>query len=143
MTKDRIEIDAITIDASGRLLVRPSAPMTFEFIYRAACGVGWDVATRSLVSPAPEEWTYVDWFAQIHGAVAAEYGETLTTTSMTCWDNVPDELRDQINDWLQNSPAPGDAPGRLDSVEQRSRLRREETDRAAIAAPEAASRVKD
>ena len=94
----KIPIEEITIDAAGRLLVRPvlKTGTDFAFIYRAAVGVNWDPRSASLVAPKPKEWSYIDWFRNIIAAVRSEYGDQLTLSSETEWSNVPSDLRQQI-----------------------------------------------
>jgi hypothetical protein len=100
MTMQRVAIDEVAIDSAGRLLVRPAAPATFEFIYRAAAGVGWSPASRSLSSPAPDKWTHFEWFTHMHGAVKSEYGQLLVISPSTRWSNVPMPVQAQIVEWL-------------------------------------------
>ncbi len=100
MTMQRVTIDEVAIDSAGRLLVRPAAPATFEFIYRAAAGVAWSPESRSLSTPVPDEWTHFEWFTQVHGAVKSEYGQLLIISPSTQWSRVPMPVRAQIVDWL-------------------------------------------
>ena len=103
-----VEIEAVTIDEVGRLLVRPSPPAVYDQIYRAALGVGWDPPTRSLVTPTPEEGSYFRWFRRIVDAVRSEYGQHLCISEITGWQNVSLRLRTEINNWsggtLPNRP---------------------------------------
>jgi hypothetical protein len=96
-------IDEIAIDQAGRLLVRPrlGPAHDFAFIYRDASGVRWDAGSRSLVAPAPETWSYLDWLKQIVAAVSSEYGHRLQLTPETRWSGVPAELQSSIEQWLQ------------------------------------------
>lgn len=96
----RVAIDEVAIDSAGRLLVRPVAPATFEFIYRAALGVTWSPESRSLSTPVPDEWTHFEWFTQVHGAVKSEYGQLLIISPSTQWSSVPMPVQVQIVDWL-------------------------------------------
>jgi hypothetical protein len=89
------EILEVRIDADGKLLVRPQVH-TFPHIYRAAMQVGWDPDNRTLFSPKPREWSYLQWFRQIVAAASDEYGVRLVIAPQTAWFNVPDTLRAEI-----------------------------------------------
>ena len=97
-------VDEITVDETGRLLVRPRLGRGEDFagIYRAAMGVSWDSNIRSLMAPVPREWTHFDWFRHMVAAVVQEYGIRLVIRDDTKW-TVPDELRHQIQDWYRDS----------------------------------------
>jgi hypothetical protein len=98
------EIVEVRIDADGKLLVRPQV-RTFPYIYRAAMQVGWDPDNRTLFSPKPREWSYLQWFRQIVAAASDEYGVRLVITPQTAWSDVPDALRAEI-EAEQNQPDP-------------------------------------
>ena len=95
-----VPIDTVSLDAEGRLLVRPvlSPDADYAFIYRAAVGVDWDPESRSLVAPVPKEWSYLDWFLNICAAVRSEYGDQLVLPPETEWYSVPEELQRQIRE---------------------------------------------
>ena len=93
MTTDKIL--EIGIDDKERLFVKPKTE-NFEFIYRDASGVNWDINGQFLYSPKPTEMTYFDWFRQIILATKGEYGCELKITSETNWTNIPNELKNQI-----------------------------------------------
>ncbi|MBC2704882.1 hypothetical protein [Desulfobacula sp.] len=82
---ERIKI--IRIDDEGRLHLHPEE-MEFNHIYRSAAEVHWNEETKSLYSPKPCEWTYIDWIRQILGAVRAEYGIELVIDENTSWENI-------------------------------------------------------
>jgi hypothetical protein len=88
-------ISEVWVDDAGRLHLKP-ASKTFPLIYRAAMEVHWDEPSQSLFSPAPREWTYVNWFDQIVAAVKDEYGINLLLTPSTAWRNTPNDLRSEI-----------------------------------------------
>src|SRR5688572_15903023 len=91
----RAAVREVAIDPDGRIRVWPLTSQ-YEFIYRAACGVQWDAARQCLASPVSEEWSPVDWFRHIAGAVASEYGERLIIGPETVWTNVPPDMRARI-----------------------------------------------
>ena len=93
MTTDNII--EIGIDKKERIYIKPEKEH-FEFIYRAAAEVGWDVKEYFLYSSKPREWTYFDWYRQIIMATKDEYGCQLVLTDKTQWTNIPNELKDQI-----------------------------------------------
>jgi hypothetical protein len=77
-------IAEVEVDATGRLRVRPGS-LLFPLIWRAAAEVHWDDASRTLLSPKPRDWTYVDWFTRIIEAVKDEYGVALEIGKSTRW----------------------------------------------------------
>jgi len=95
MTTDNIS--EIGIDELGRLYIVPKV-RTFPYIYREAMGVHWDDEKKFLYSPAPKEWTYLDWFKQIISAVEAQSCE-LKVVEETAWVNIDSILREEIEDW--------------------------------------------
>lgn len=95
-------IAEVGFDGLGRLFVRPSQTK-FRDIYRAAMEVHWDENVQVLHSPEPEralsalrKWTWADWYRQIIGAAADEYGIRLTLGTNTRWLNIAPDLRKQI-----------------------------------------------
>jgi hypothetical protein len=102
MRQDRIV--EVRIDDEGRLLLR-AAETSFEQIYRAALGIGWDAAAQALVSPVPVRWSHADWFTQILSAAADEFGVELELGTGTAWVGVPPDARHEMesfarSDWL-------------------------------------------
>jgi hypothetical protein len=93
-----VSIEEVSVDPLGCLVVRPrlSTNADLAFIYRAAADISWNPESRSLIAPAPKEWSYADWFDQMRFAVSSEYGQRLTLTADTAWANVPDEVRAEI-----------------------------------------------
>lgn len=91
----------VRIDDQKRLLVRASET-TFDKIYRAALGVQWDLDAKALTSPVPREWGYLQWFQQILGAVADEYGVELTLAPDTLWTEVSSDLRGDIETFARS-----------------------------------------
>lgn len=86
----------IEIDGKGRLLIYP-ASHTYPMIYREAVEVHWDAAGKYLYSPQPREWSYLDWFKHIITTV-----RDLRLTSETKWSNVPEELREAAETWMDH-----------------------------------------
>jgi hypothetical protein len=92
-----LDVAEVSIDESGRLLIRPREPDdSFQFVYRAAAEVGWDPVQACFTCPKPREWSYVRWFQQARSAVGSELGWTLKVTRRTTWTNIPDVLREEI-----------------------------------------------
>ena len=92
-----LEVAEISIDADGRLLIRPrEAAESFEYVYRAGAEVTWDQARSSFACPKPREWSYSRWFQLARDAVRGEVGLEFTITSRTAWTNVTDAVREDI-----------------------------------------------
>jgi hypothetical protein len=92
-----LEVAEISIDESGRLLIRPrDADDSFQYVYRAAAEVSWDPAQACFTCPQPREWSYLQWFEHARGAVRSELGWNLKVTRRTTWTNVADDLREKI-----------------------------------------------
>lgn len=89
MVEDRIV--SVGINDSGRLFVRPEK-RTFEYIYRAAMDVRWDGTLGVLITNAPREMSYPDWFRQVWSASILEYGVDLRLSEETHWIDMPDDL---------------------------------------------------
>jgi len=92
-------IKEIKIDSSGFLCVTPENTK-FPYIYREAMDVQWDKVRKCLFSPIPREhshgeWTYIDWFKQILAA-ASEQSTELRITKNTHWENIDDNLKEEI-----------------------------------------------
>jgi Integron Cassette Protein Hfx_Cass5 len=94
----QVAIAAISVDAAGRLLVKPalSKNADFNFIYRAAMEVSWDSELRSFSAPAPRAWSRADWFKKIVAAAKGEYGVQLCLSPDTQWSNVAAEDKQEI-----------------------------------------------
>jgi hypothetical protein len=101
------QIEDISIDSTGRLLVHPAMGPSdsYAYIYRSAMGVHWLTKERSLVAPTPKEWSYLAWFQQIVKAVADEYGDHLVLSDTTRWSNVPGEIKAEIENWAKGDSA--------------------------------------
>jgi len=99
MTTDTIA--EISIDASGRLHVRPTRS-AFPYVWRAGMEVSWSERSSTLRSPLPRAWSYVDWYRQIVAAAKVEYGYTLVLAPDTRWINVPAELQEAIVEAVQD-----------------------------------------
>ncbi|WP_431163007.1 DUF7683 domain-containing protein [Flagellimonas beolgyonensis] len=88
-------ITKIEIDVSGQLHISPGQNK-FVQIYRTAREVHWDLKRQTLYSPVPKGWTYVDWFSHIVKVVKEECFCQLHLTNETVWVNVPESIRDEI-----------------------------------------------
>lgn len=96
MTDNKIDkILRVEIDDSGRLHLTPEISR-FTLVYRTATGVHWDNDKKTLYSPKPREWSYLDWFLHITGVVKTECSIKLELTENTEWINIPDELKKEI-----------------------------------------------
>jgi Integron Cassette Protein Hfx_Cass5 len=94
---DREAIAEIGIDDQGRLYVSPRA-QEFPYIYREAMEVDWDHAARCLyVPPAPraQQADPLWWFQRILAA-AREQGYELHIAQETKWQNIPQQLKEEI-----------------------------------------------
>jgi hypothetical protein len=109
-TMDTDIIDEVSIDAEGRLHVKP-ASAAFPQIYREAMEVHWDPGSRTLYSPTPREWSYARWFKQILAA-AKEQSCHLQLSKSTQWRNVPQPVQDEIAAWLTTLSYSEDAKAR-------------------------------
>jgi hypothetical protein len=95
--RDRLrtdEVEAVGIDEHGSLWVKP-ATATFPHIYLEAMEVRWDAERGRLCSPAPREWSYLDWFKQIRAA-AREQGVDLQLGPAIAWSRIEPALREAI-----------------------------------------------
>lgn len=103
---DSDAIAEIGVDDKGRLYVSPQAK-AFPHIYREAMEVHWDSEGKYLCSPAPPRSqlaTPIWWFKQILSAAKAqECGLVLETA--TRWNNVPQDLKDEIVSFQGNADA--------------------------------------
>jgi hypothetical protein len=98
---DIIEVESITIQENGCLLVKPvgNPSKMFRFIYRAAMEVDWEEESQSFICPKPRKWSYFDWYRQVITAVVSEMGTLLKITENTLWQNVSTELKNQIKNY--------------------------------------------
>ncbi len=88
-------VEEIRVSEDGRLYVKPDG-LTFPYIYREAMEVSWDKELKSFYSPHPREWTYLEWYRQIHKAAIAQSCQ-LKITFETLWVNISDELKESIS----------------------------------------------
>lgn len=93
---NRDDIVEIGIDKAERLYVKPTST-DFSHIYRAAMEVHWCPEQKLLYSPKPREWSYFDWYRQIHSAAKDEYGIFLVITENTQWVGIAAELKNEIS----------------------------------------------
>ncbi|NHF60180.1 hypothetical protein FK220_012565 [Flavobacteriaceae bacterium TP-CH-4] len=85
----------VEIDNSGRLHVTPEKSK-FTHIYRTATEVHWENDKRSLYSPKPRDWSYLDWFLHIIGVARTECLTELKVNGNTEWINITTELKNEI-----------------------------------------------
>ncbi|WP_396637412.1 hypothetical protein [Maribacter sp. R77961] len=98
---DRDEILVIKVDDKGKLNIKPYST-TYPMIYRSATEVHWDNDKKTLYSPKPKDWSYLEWYLHIVGVVKAECSVILELTNKTEWINIPDELKAEITKAQQN-----------------------------------------
>ena len=93
-----IPIAQIEVAESGLLSIAPGVPDVehFEHICRTATGVRWLRGCRSFSPVRMAELSHAQWFSVIVGAAASEYGVQLEITPQTKWQNVPAEIRAEI-----------------------------------------------
>ena len=93
-----VAIERVSIDASGRIAVRPEYTFKSDFaaVHRAGMEVSWDSTARMFTTPVPRQWSQARWFLQIVRAVKEECGANLFLTPSTEWDNVSDAVRAEI-----------------------------------------------
>ncbi|WP_295796019.1 hypothetical protein [Mucilaginibacter sp.] len=85
----------IEIDDLGRLCICPEKE-EFTLIFRTATEVHWDGKGRFLYSPKPQEWSYFEWYKHITSVVMEEFNCELLLNSNTRFDNLPENLLNQI-----------------------------------------------
>ncbi|MBU2974593.1 hypothetical protein [Zobellia sp. B3R18] len=98
---DRDKILLIEIDDKGKLNIKPCST-TYPMIYRSATEVHWDKNKKTLYSPKPTDWNYLEWYLHIIGVVKSECSIMLELTDKTEWVNIGDELRAEITKAQQN-----------------------------------------
>lgn len=91
--KDKIA--KVEIDYSGKLHLTPEKSQ-FPLIYRTATEVHWDNIKKTLYSPKPKEWSYLDWFSHIISVAKTECLTELLLSDETDWINIPEELKREI-----------------------------------------------
>lgn len=93
MRKDSIVY--IKINEEGQLHIKPEI-LTFPMIYRSASEVNWNSESKTLFSPRPRDWSYINWFNHIIDIAQGDNYCKLEITSKTMWINIPIELRKEI-----------------------------------------------
>lgn len=96
MTEDKIV--SVIINEEGQLHIVPES-LSFPMIYRSASEVHWNNSTKSLYSPKPREWNYLDWYQHIIGIAEGDNYCKLLITSDTEWVNIPTELKKEIENF--------------------------------------------
>lgn len=89
-------IAAVTMDETGRLLLRPAETLFDDLHMAGAWGFRWDVPTRSLAIPLPREWSYRDWFDHVVTIIGQQYGVHLKLGPQTQWASVPSTIQKEI-----------------------------------------------
>lgn len=86
------------IDEVGRLHVMPILALDrdFAWVCRAAMGVGWDTASRSLHASMEREWSRTRWYLQIAMRAAVEYRVLLHLTRDFEWIGLADGDRETL-----------------------------------------------
>jgi len=98
--KDRIL--RVEIDDSGRLHLTPEKTK-FTLIYRTATEVHWDNDKKTLYSPKPRDWNYLNWFSHIVGVAKTECSTELILTNKTEWINISEDLKNKITKAQQSA----------------------------------------
>lgn len=90
-------IEKIELSNDNILYVTPKN-YCFTYIYRSAMGVHWDIADKSLyfVSPIKQENDILKAYKQIISALQNEYGKTLKVSSNTEYDNLTENMKNEI-----------------------------------------------
>jgi hypothetical protein len=97
-----VRIEEIGFGADRSITVKPCLEQSEDFahIYRAASGVWWDAGRRVLYTvPTPGSslpHSSVEWYKAILSAVSGEYGRLLSPDQNTVWQNVPSDIRQEI-----------------------------------------------
>lgn len=86
----------VTMDATGRLLLKPAETQFDDLHMAGAWGFRWDAPTRSLAIPAPREWSYRHWFEHVVGIIRQEYGVHLKLGQETAWVSVPPSVQQEL-----------------------------------------------
>jgi hypothetical protein len=104
-TESKIEL--VAIDAAGRFFVRPQLSKAdfLTQIHRDDSGIEWNDEMRALCAAEPHRWEHLALFRQIRGAVKRKYGRDFVLTPSTVWENVPADLRSQIEASMAQSPS--------------------------------------
>ncbi|WP_400073378.1 hypothetical protein [Zobellia russellii] len=99
MCRDKILF--VEIDEKGKLNIRPYST-TYPMIYRSATEVHWDKDKKTLYSPKPTDWSYLEWYLHILSVIKTECSVILELTDKTEWVNIGNELRAEITKAQQN-----------------------------------------
>jgi hypothetical protein len=89
-------ITEVTLDKTGRLLLKPAETLFDDLHMAGAWGFRWDAPTQSLAIPPPREWSYRDWFEHVSKIIGSQYGVQLKLGPQTQWKAVPSSVRDEI-----------------------------------------------
>ncbi len=86
----------VEIDNIGRLLIYPSTH-NYSMVYREGVEVQWDGMGKYLYSPVPRSWSYFDWFRHVFTTA-----KDLKLVEATRWTNIPEQLRIEVEAWVNN-----------------------------------------
>ena len=89
-------IAEVTMEETGRLLLKPAETLFDDLHMAGAWGFRWDAPKRSLAIPTPREWSYRDWFEHVVTIIRQQYGVHLKVGPLTQWAAVPSTVRDEI-----------------------------------------------
>ena len=92
---EKDNIIEIGIDDKLGIYIKPETA-TFPLIWRSASGVHWNDRKNILCSTNQSDWTHLQWYKQIIGAVFDEYGYQFKLTDKTIWNNIPEDLKRSI-----------------------------------------------
>ena len=95
MNKDKILY--IKINEEGQIHIKPES-LKFPMIYRTASEVHWNSDSKTLYSPKPRDWSYLDWYNHIIEVAQGDDYCQLEITPKTEWINIPNELRKEIEE---------------------------------------------
>jgi hypothetical protein len=88
-----VVIQRVRLDPHRRLRLRPtpSLPSGYDYIYRGASSVQWDVLCGELYVRDVPELSTVDEFRRIVAAVAREYSDQLILSPSTMYVDIPSD----------------------------------------------------
>lgn len=100
-----VSIAEVALQPNGSLSIRPALheKESMEFIWRAANGVRWDAASRSLVHVSDSAPDPLAWFSRILFASEGEYGYALAVTPHTRWIGVPRDAQAAMERFARQS----------------------------------------
>lgn len=88
-------IEKIGIDENNRLYIKPTMDK-FPLMHRIDMRIHCNSSEQRLLATEPEGLTYLDSYQHIIHGVKKEYNCILRLTDATIWENIDDELKEQI-----------------------------------------------